>query len=65
MPSGYKNKSGVAIMEWQYNYLFKLKQQEPGSISIYVIYVDDHPVTSAWLTFNGNSHLQVFWAAVR
>lgn len=41
--------------------MFKLKQQEPGSISIYVIYVDDHPVTSAWLTFNGNSPFAGIW----
>lgn len=47
--------------EWQYNYLFKLKQQEPDSIHIYVVYVDGQPVTSAWLTFNGNSPFAGIW----
>ena len=47
--------------EWQYNYLINLKQQSPDSISIYVIYEDSKPVTSAWLTFNGDSPFAGIW----
>jgi len=47
--------------EWQYEYLLKLKTHSPESISIYVVYVGGEPVTSAWLTFNGNSPFAGIW----
>ncbi|WP_117234789.1 GNAT family N-acetyltransferase [Vibrio maerlii] len=47
--------------EWQYNYLFKLKQNSPDSISIYVVYVNGQPVTSAWITFNEGSPFAGIW----
>ncbi|WCE30827.1 GNAT family N-acetyltransferase [Vibrio sp. SCSIO 43137] len=48
-------------LEWQYNYLLKLKIHSPQAVSIYVVYVDGKPVTSAWLTFNGNSPFAGIW----
>ncbi|WP_394244681.1 GNAT family N-acetyltransferase [Vibrio astriarenae] len=47
--------------EWQYHYLLNLKQYSPESVSIYVVYVDNLPVTSAWLTFNGSSPFAGIW----
>ncbi|MDR9827653.1 GNAT family N-acetyltransferase [Vibrio sp. FNV 38] len=47
--------------EWQYHYLLQLKTQTPDSISIYVIYVDGTPVTSAWIIFNGDSPFAGIW----
>ncbi len=47
--------------EWQYNYLMNLKEHSPDSVSIYVVYVNDQPVTSAWLTFNGSSPFAGIW----
>lgn len=48
-------------LEWQYNYLLKLKTHSPQAVSIYVVYVDGKPVTSAWLTFNGDSPFAGIW----
>ncbi|WP_240311151.1 GNAT family N-acetyltransferase, partial [Vibrio cholerae] len=47
--------------DWQYNYLLSLKEHSPDSVSIYVVYVNDQPVTSAWLTFNGSSPFSGIW----
>ncbi|MEH6452675.1 MAG: GNAT family N-acetyltransferase [Psychromonas sp.] len=47
--------------EWQYNYLLGLKTQSPKSISIYVVYVDGKPVTSAWIIFNLDSPFASIW----
>ncbi|MGR5355694.1 GNAT family N-acetyltransferase [Vibrio chagasii] len=47
--------------EWHYNHLVSLKQQAPDSVSIYVVYVDDQPVTSAWIIFNGSSPFAGIW----
>jgi hypothetical protein len=47
--------------DWQYNYLVSLKEHSPDSVSIYVVYVNRRPVTSAWLTFNGNSPFAGIW----
>ena len=47
--------------DWQYNYLMSLKEHSPDSISIYVVYVNDQPVTSAWLTFNEGSPFAGIW----
>ncbi|MEF3022087.1 GNAT family N-acetyltransferase, partial [Vibrio mimicus] len=47
--------------DWQYNYLLRLKEHSPDSVSIYVVYVNDQPVTSAWLTFNGSSPFAGIW----
>ncbi|MFB9135277.1 GNAT family N-acetyltransferase [Vibrio olivae] len=38
-----------------------IKEQSPDSVSIYVVYVNGQPVTSAWLTFNGNSPFAGIW----
>ncbi|WP_076590789.1 GNAT family N-acetyltransferase [Vibrio ostreicida] len=48
-------------LDWQYAYLMKLKEQSPESVSIYVVYVNGQPVTSAWLTFNGDSPFASIW----
>ncbi|MCW1890612.1 hypothetical protein OK016_21075 [Vibrio chagasii] len=61
MQSKFKSKFGVVIFEWHYNHLVSLKQQAPDSVSIYVVYVDDQPVTSAWIIFNGNSPFAGIW----
>ncbi|MGF1713177.1 GNAT family N-acetyltransferase [Vibrio kagoshimensis] len=47
--------------DWQYNYLMSLKEHSPDSVSIYVVYVNGQPVTSAWLTFNGSSPFAGIW----
>ncbi|GAD79187.1 GNAT family N-acetyltransferase [Vibrio ezurae] len=47
--------------DWQYNYLMNLKKHSPDSVFIYVVYVNEQPVTSAWLTFNGNSPFAGIW----
>ncbi|CAH0525776.1 GNAT family N-acetyltransferase [Vibrio hippocampi] len=47
--------------DWQYQYLLKLKEHSPDSVSIYVVYVNGQPVTSAWLTFNGDSPFAGIW----
>ncbi len=47
--------------DWQYNYLLSLKEHSPDSVSIYVVYVNDQPVTSAWLTFNESSPFAGIW----
>ncbi len=41
--------------------LVSLKQHAPDSVSIYVVYVDDQPVTSAWIIFNGSSPFAGIW----
>lgn len=46
---------------WQYRYLTELKSNQPDSVSIYVIYQDGTPVTSAWITFNGDSPFAGIW----
>ena len=38
-----------------------LKEQSPDSVSIYVVYVNGQPVTSAWLTFTGSSPFAGIW----
>ncbi|WP_087019283.1 GNAT family N-acetyltransferase [Thaumasiovibrio subtropicus] len=48
-------------LEWQYRYLLALKKASPDSISIYVIYDNGQPVTSAWITFNGDSPFAGIW----
>ncbi|EJN6829730.1 GNAT family N-acetyltransferase [Vibrio cidicii] len=48
-------------LDWQYNNLMSLKQYSPDSVFIYVVYVKDRPVTSAWLTFNGSSPFAGIW----
>ena len=50
-----------ANFEWQYNYLMSLKEHFPYLVSIYVVYVNGQPVTSAWLTFNGSSPFAGIW----
>ncbi|MGF1704069.1 GNAT family N-acetyltransferase [Photobacterium makurazakiensis] len=47
--------------DWQYKYLLKLKEHSPESVSIYVVYVNGQPVTSAWVTFNGDSPFAGIW----
>lgn len=47
--------------EWHYRYLLKLKAESPESISIYVVYVDGKPVTSAWITFTPDSPFAGIW----
>lgn len=47
--------------EWQFEYLCKLKTQNPESVSIYVLYVDGQPVTSAWLTMSSDSPFAGIW----
>lgn len=47
--------------DWQFNYLLNLKSQTPEAVSIYVIYQEGKPVTSAWLTFNGDSPFAGIW----
>lgn len=47
--------------DWQYNCLMSLKEHFPDSVSIYVVYVNDQPVTSAWLTFNRGSPFAGIW----
>ncbi|HFG1918904.1 TPA: GNAT family N-acetyltransferase [Vibrio cholerae] len=47
--------------DWQYKYLMKFKEQSPDAISIYVVYANGQPVTSAWLTFNKNSPFAGIW----
>lgn len=46
---------------WQYRHLLETKQSNPESVTIYVVYVDGAPVTSAWITFNGNSPFAGIW----
>jgi predicted acetyltransferase len=46
---------------WQYRHLLATKQSDPDSVTIYVVYVDGVPVTSAWITFNGNSPFAGIW----
>ncbi|MGX1926369.1 GNAT family N-acetyltransferase [Vibrio sp. NH-7] len=47
--------------DWQFQHLLSLKQQTPDAISIYVVYHQGQPVTSAWLTFNGESPFAGIW----
>ncbi|MDN3685130.1 hypothetical protein QW180_22280 [Vibrio sinaloensis] len=47
--------------DWQYRHLVSLKQSTPDEISIYVVYLQGQPVTSAWLTFNGESPFAGIW----
>lgn len=47
--------------DWQYRHLVSLKQSAPDEISIYVVYLQGQPVTSAWLTFNGESPFAGIW----
>jgi GNAT superfamily N-acetyltransferase len=47
--------------EWQYQHLLSLKQQAPDDVSIYVVYHDGQPVTSAWIMFNGESPFAGIW----
>lgn len=47
--------------DWQFQHLLSLKQQDPDAISIYVVYHQGEPVTSAWLTFNGESPFAGIW----
>lgn len=47
--------------EWQYQYLLNLKTESPESVSIYVVYANGVPVTSAWITFNGDSPFAGIW----
>ncbi|WP_245688514.1 GNAT family N-acetyltransferase [Vibrio sonorensis] len=48
-------------LEWQYNALLNLVTESPEAVSIYVVYQDGKPVTSAWLTFNGDSPFAGIW----
>lgn len=47
--------------EWQYHYLLQLKQRSPDLLNIYVIYVDNQPIASAWLTFKTGSPFAGIW----
>lgn len=47
--------------EWHYRYLLKMKTESPESISIYVVYVDEKPVASAWITFTPDSPFAGIW----
>ncbi|MCQ1060079.1 GNAT family N-acetyltransferase [Photobacterium sp. ZSDE20] len=47
--------------DWQYTYLLNVKTQSPDEISIYVVYDDGKPVTSAWIVFNGDSPFAGIW----
>lgn len=47
--------------DWQYNYLLNLKRTAPSEVSIYVVYRDGVPVTSAWVTYNGDSPFAGIW----
>lgn len=47
--------------DWQFQHLMTLKQQAPDELAIYVVYHQDQPVTSAWLTFNGESPFAGIW----
>jgi hypothetical protein len=47
--------------EWLFSLLVNLKTQSPDDISIYVVYVSEEPVTSAWITFNGSSPFAGIW----
>ncbi|MCZ4373404.1 GNAT family N-acetyltransferase [Vibrio diazotrophicus] len=48
-------------LEWQYHYLLKLKSEVPEDISIYVVYINEQPVASAWVTFNAGSPFAGIW----
>ncbi|KHT62047.1 acetyltransferase [Photobacterium gaetbulicola] len=48
-------------LDWQYTHLLNMKTQSPSEISIYVVYDDGKPVTSAWLVFNGDSPFAGIW----
>ncbi|PSU33434.1 N-acetyltransferase [Photobacterium lutimaris] len=47
--------------DWQYTHLLNMKTQSPDDISIYVVYDNGKPVTSAWIVFNGNSPFAGIW----
>ena len=47
--------------DWQYAHLLNMKTHTPDDISIYVVYEDGKPVTSAWIMFNGESPFAGIW----
>lgn len=47
--------------DWQYTHLLNMKTQSPNDISIYVVYDDGKPVTSAWIVFNGEGPFAGIW----
>jgi hypothetical protein len=48
-------------LDWQYNYLLKLKEESPESVLIYVVYVGKVPAASAWLLLDGDSPFASIW----
>lgn len=64
---GIKDAIAVQQQVWkedlpgQYQHLLSLKTHCPNDISIYVIYQDGQPVTSAWVIFNTNSPFAGIW----
>ena len=47
--------------DWHYQQLCEQLHKAPESISIYVVYDSDQPVSSAWLTFKENSPFAGIW----
>ncbi|MDV5169325.1 GNAT family N-acetyltransferase [Photobacterium rosenbergii] len=47
--------------EWQYAHLLNMKTQTPDELSIYVVYEDGKPVTSAWIVYNAKSPFAGIW----
>ena len=47
--------------DWQYAHLLNMKTQTPDELSIYVVYDDGKPVTSAWIVYNGESPFAGIW----
>ncbi len=65
--TGIKDAISVQQQVWgedlsgQYRHLLSLKTHSPDDISIFVIYQDGQPVTSAWVIFNANSPFAGIW----
>lgn len=48
-------------LSWQYQQLLSQKQQDADSVLIYVVYEQEKPVASAWITFNEQSPFAGIW----
>ncbi|WP_338107850.1 GNAT family N-acetyltransferase, partial [Vibrio nigripulchritudo] len=44
-----------------FDYLNNFKQTQPDQISIYVVYSGEQPVSSGWITYNGDSPFAGIW----
>ncbi|MCW0470004.1 hypothetical protein OH492_16870 [Vibrio chagasii] len=59
-------KSPRASLGWRFRMALQSRSVSkqhaaPDSVSIYVVYVDNQPVTSAWIIFNGSSPFAGIW----